>query len=209
MDGPHFEAPDQAASSGWWKPSYRVHCGERLADTDLVCGETLTRHFTLARHMRKFHQTHDPTAIFYVKGKVDGLNDSIISYLHTITTRAETNQSEVYMHESEDVRDFWTVVMGTCLPDSMPGQVPADYESNEGCSPSDPTVVNETCHHGKPQVKLRELIAEAILSSPSQQMSFEEITEFIGAHYPWYVQPFGRSTFALVCRGPSTRRGGG
>lgn len=169
MDGPHFEAPDQAASSGWWKPSYRVRCGERLADTDLVCGEILTRHFTLARHMRKLHQAHDPNAIFYVKGKVDRLNDSIISYLHTATTRAETNQSEVYMHESEDVRDFWTVVMGkgTCLPNSMPGQVPADDEANEGWSPSDPT-------HGRPQVKLRELIAEAILSSPSQQMSFEK-----------------------------------
>jgi hypothetical protein len=170
---------------------------------DLVCDQRFMQLQDLKRHMATIHQASQgyQAAILFARGKVSSLDErgSIASYLHSAVsaaTRAEANQRDddtaikQEMHLSQDSRDFWETVLdnGTCLADLRSRKREAEGEG-----------VHEEEEHAakrrrldtaptKPPQKVSELIAEAIVSSPGQQMSFEEIQKYVCTHYPWYAR---------------------
>lgn len=120
------------------------------------------------------------------------------------------------IHRSEGRNNFWEIVMGkrsdgssdfwktvmcerTRLPDSAPNKRTVEDEAVDKhvvkrrridsppkkAEPQEP----EACQHRQPIKPLRELIAEAILSHPDNQMYRTEIIQFFRTHYPYYDQP--------------------
>ncbi|KAG6365451.1 hypothetical protein INS49_007062 [Diaporthe citri] len=76
------------------------------------------------------------------------------------------------------------------LPDSRPKR-PAEDEAPDGNRPKRPRIYRRdpvgACPYSRPLLPTRELVFEAMLNAPDQQMAIQDIKQYLQSHYPWFT----------------------